>query len=118
MPAVPPRRGCETWMVAEQPRANAQRMGVSSRNRNDGVIPASSAARQLTRMGTSASVPADSGRPAAASPALRGGLVGWRMDVATLDAEARALPHVGGATRRVAQAVALAAALLAPTLAF
>jgi sn-glycerol 3-phosphate transport system permease protein len=40
------------------------------------------------------------------------------MDVATLDAEARALPHVSGATRRVSQPVALAAALLAPTLAF
>ena len=38
--------------------------------------------------------------------------------MATLDAEARALPHVSGATRGVAQPVALAAVLLAPTLAF
>jgi sn-glycerol 3-phosphate transport system permease protein len=38
--------------------------------------------------------------------------------VATLDVEARALPRVSGAARRAAEPVALAAALLAPTLFF
>ena len=76
MPAVLLVEDVRAWAVAAQTRAKARGRAMS-RNRNDAVTPASSAARQLTGLGPGASVPggfgcggdqADRGRRASRAP--------------------------------------------------